>query len=254
VSAEDVVLPGPGGPLTLRLYRPAREAAAAVLLYLHGGGFVVGGLDSHDAICRVIAAETGTRVAALDYRLAPEHPFPAAVDDTRAALDWLAGRHAVLGVAGDSAGGTQAAVAALHARDRDIRLALQALVYPAVDQGGDHASRRRLAEGYLLSEDDIRWFGRQYFGDRPPVLTPDASPLRAPSHAGLAPALVVTCGFDPLCDEGGAYVATLAAAGVPVRHLRLEGGLHGCLNLARVLDCGRVALREMCRAWADVAA
>ncbi len=256
VDATDLCIAGPGGPLPLRIYR-ATPQPVGTLVYYHGGGFVLGGIASHDPICRSIAKQSGSTVVAVDYRLAPEHPYPAAVDDALAALDWAAAGPpelddgtGPLGVAGDSAGGTLAAVAALAARDRGIRLALQILAYPAVDQTGGHASRQRLAEGYLLTGDDIAWFGRQYFGDTGNRLDePAASPLRALSHAGLAPALVITAGFDPLADEGAAYAARLVAAGVAVRHLRLEGAIHGCLGLARWLVCGRRALDEIATAW-----
>lgn len=254
VAAEDIAIPGPGGALPIRVYRPAAAPAVkAALLYFHGGGFVVGDLDTHDSICRIIAARTGSLVASVHYRMGPEHPYPAAIADGTAALTWLAegpGRGLVLGVAGDSAGGTLAAVTALHARDLGIGLARQILIYPAVDQGGDFPSRRRLAEGYLLTEADIRWFTAQYFVGHPdPVLEPDASPLRAASHAGLAPALVLTCGFDPLVDEGKAYAAALRRAGVPVREICLEGAIHGCLGLAAYLACGRAALDRICDSW-----
>lgn len=251
VEAADIVIPD--GPAA-RVYRPGAGRPGSVLLYFHGGGFVVGDLDTHDAICRVLAARCGGLVVSVDYRLAPEHPYPAAIEDGEKALRWLAGEPfgpgLPLGVAGDSAGGTLAAVTALKARDRDIALALQMLIYPAVDQGGEYDSRRRLAEGYLLTVEDIDWFTENYFQGRAlPVLEPAASPLRAASHAGLAPALVLTCGFDPLVDEGKAYAAALAAAGVPVRSVCLEGAIHGCLGLAAYLGCGRAALDEMCRAW-----
>jgi acetyl esterase len=262
VEAADVTIRGKGGPLTLRLYRPAAAAGTLpALLYCHGGGFVLGGLESHDAICRTIAAEAGSVVVAVDYRLAPEHPYPAAVEDAVAALDWLnagpaelGGRLPAIAVGGDSAGGTLAAVLALHARDRGMALALQVLVYPAVDQGGDYPSRRRLAEGHLLTADEIAWFSRQYFGPRAePELAADASPIRAPSHAGLAPALIITAAFDPLADEGAAYAERLRAAGVQVRHVLLEGGIHGCLGLARRLACGKAVLEEICAVWRSVA-
>jgi acetyl esterase len=257
VVAADFHIPGPGGRLPLRRYSPGGQPAGqGTLLFFHGGGFVLGDLASHDPICRIIAARTGSTVIAVDYRLAPEHPYPAAVEDAFAALQWLAAEGPAaepLGVCGDSAGGSLAAVAALHARDRGLPLALQILVYPAVDQGGDFASRRRLAEGHLLTEADIIWFGQHYFC-RPdtPILDWTASPLRASSHAGVAPAVILTAGFDPLCDEGAAYAAALAAANVPVRHVRLEGAIHGCLGLARLLDCGRQALDEICAAWGAV--
>lgn len=249
VEAEDITLAG----MAARRYVPAGGARAkAALLYFHGGGFVVGDLETYDPHCRALAAAAGSVVVALDYRLAPEHPYPAAIEDGIAALRRLADEYSdcILGVAGDSAGGTMAAVIALHARDLGIPLAVQMLIYPAVDQAGDFSSRRRLAEGYLLTQADIEWFTRMYFGQsETPVLEPDASPLRAASHAGLAPALVLTCGFDPLVDEGDAYARTLAEAGVPVRHVRFEGSIHGCLGLAGYVASGRAALDEICRCW-----
>lgn len=252
VTAEDIRVAG----IPARRYQPQGGARAkAALLYFHGGGFVVGDLETHDPHCRALAAASGSVVVALDYRLAPEHRYPAAIEDGTAALQWLAAEHPgwILGVAGDSAGGTLAAVTALRARDLDIGLALQMLIYPAVDQAGEFPSRRRLAEGYLLTQADIDWFTEQYFGqNHTPVLEPGASPLRAPSHAGLAPALVLTCGFDPLVDEGDSYAQALKGAGVPVRHLRLEGSIHGCLGLAGYVASGKAALAEMCRAWSSV--
>lgn len=249
VEAEDITIAG----RPARRYQPVGgPKAEAALLYFHGGGFVIGDLDTHDPHCRAIAAESGSVVVALEYRLAPEHPYPAAIQDGLAALEWLVAEYSgwTLGVAGDSAGGTLAAVTALQARDRGIGLALQMLIYPAVDQAGDFPSRRRLADGYLLTQADIDWFTEQYFGQsHSPVLEPDASPLRAPSHAGLAPALVMTCGFDPLVDEGSAYAEALDKAGVKVRHVRLEGSIHGCLGLGGYLSSGRAGLAEMCRAW-----
>ncbi|CAA7623342.1 Esterase/lipase [Candidatus Terasakiella magnetica] len=261
VSSRDIAIPGPGGAVPLRIYAPEGGAKVkAALLYFHGGGFVVGDLETHDAICRIIAARCGSFVVAVDYRMGPEQPYPAAVQDGLAALRWLAdkptelgGEALRLGLCGDSAGGSLGAVAALHARDLGIALAVQILAYPAVDQGGTYASRLRLAEGYLLTQADIDWFCAQYFrGHVLPVLAPDASPIRAASHADLADAVIITAGFDPLADEGRAYAETLAAAGNRVRHVCLEGAIHGCLGLARYLGCGKAALDEICTAWGFV--
>lgn len=252
VEAEDISI----GGIPARRYQPQGGAKVkALLLYFHGGGFVVGDLETHDPHCRALAAESGSVVVAVDYRMGPEHPYPAAIQDGIAALHWAAADYAgwTLGVAGDSAGGTLSAVVALHARDLGIALAAQLLIYPAVDQAGDFPSRIRLADGYLLTQADIEWFTEQYFvGRTNPVLEPDASPLRAASHAGLAPALVLTCGFDPLVDEGDAYAEALKGAGVPVRHVRLEGSIHGCLGLAGYVQSGKQALAEVCRAWSSV--
>ncbi|WP_096704384.1 alpha/beta hydrolase [Magnetospirillum sp. 15-1] len=254
IVAEDFTI----GGIPARRYQPqGGPRSKALLLYFHGGGFVVGDLETHDPHCRALAADSGSVVVAVDYRLAPENPYPAAIEDGIAALKWAAREYAgwKLGVAGDSAGGTLAAVVALHARDLDIPLALQMLIYPAVDQRGDFPSRVRLARGYLLTQADMEWFTEQYFiGRANPVLEPDASPLRAASHAGLASALVLTCGFDPLVDEGDAYAQALKRAGVPVRHVRLEGSIHGCLGLAGYVASGKAALAEVCRAWGAVAA
>jgi acetyl esterase len=252
VTAEDFTIDG----IPVRRYQPqGGPKAKGLLLYFHGGGFVVGDLETHDPHCRTLAAESGSVVVAVDYRLAPENPYPAAVEDAIAALQWAVKEYPgwTLGVAGDSAGGTLSAVVALHARDLCIPLALQVLIYPAVDQMGDFPSRIRLANGYLLTQADIEWFVEQYFiGRVSPVLEPDASPLRAVSHAGLAPALVLTCGFDPLVDEGDAYAETLKGAGVPVRHVRLEGAIHGCLGLAGYVASGKKALAEACAAWTSI--
>lgn len=247
VPSREVV----AGALRLRLYQAG--PAGAVLLFFHGGGFVVGDLETHDAVCRTIASRTATMVVAVDYRLAPEHPYPAAVEDAAAAFDWVQGAFPglAIGLCGDSAGGTLAAVTAIRARDLGVAVAAQILVYPAVDQGGDYASRTRYGAGHLLSTSEIRWFTRQYFGSEAPVLEWPASPLRA-ELAGVAPAIIVTAGHDPLADEGAAYAAALAGAGVPVRHVRFEGSVHGCLNMARFLASGRAALDEICRAWAAV--
>lgn len=260
VTTTDHAIDGKGGRLPLRIYRPAKgKPVTAALLYFHGGGFVVGDLETHDSICRIIAKRCDSAVVAVDYRMGPESPYPAAIEDGIAALTWLAsgpvevgGPGLTLGVCGDSAGGTLAAVTALHARDLGVNLAMQMLIYPAVDQGGEYESRARLAKGYLLTEEDIVWFTEQYFvGRSGPVLEPDASPIRAASHAGLAPALVVTCGFDPLVDEGKAYAETLDKAGVPVRAVCLEGAIHGCLGLAAYLGCGKEALDEISASWKE---
>ncbi len=246
VTSTEIVVEG----LRLRLYRPA-EGPLPVLVFFHGGGFVIGDLETHDPICRWLAAKAGSIVVAVDYRLAPEHPYPAAVDDAWAALRWTARQFPDrrIGVCGDSAGGTLAAVAAIKARDAGIPLAMQILIYPATDVGGDHASRRQFAEGYLLGEADIRWF-RQHHTAGKRLLDAAASPLRAASHAGLVPAVVLTAGFDPLRDEGLAYVRALRAAGVPTRHVCFEDTVHGCLGLAGFLAAGRAMLDEAAAAWA----
>jgi acetyl esterase len=255
IDAKDVTIPGPGGEIPLRLYRPNDGPPAGALVYYHGGGFVVGSIDTHDSICRHITKSTGTLVISVEYRMGPEHPYPAAVEDAASALVWATGLvpNLPLGVGGDSAGGTLAAVMAQHARDLGIALAGQLLIYPAVDQLGDYPSRARLAEGHLLTQADIEWFTSQYFvGRQGPVLEPDASPIRAASLEGLAPALVLTCGFDPLVDEGQAYAKALDAAGVKVLSVCLEGAIHGCLGLGGYLECGKAALEQVSIAWSHM--
>jgi acetyl esterase len=262
VTVTQTELEGPAGPFQARIYHPALAPAPPlpVILYFHGGGFVIGDLNTHDPICRTLAIGSRSVVVSVDYHLAPEHPYPAAVRDAVAALNWV-GAHAdklgadptTLAVCGDSAGGTLAAVVAQHARDHGgPALAMQILLYPAVDQGGDYPSRDRFANGYLLTSDAITWFGKQYFGEQPPVLAPSASPIRAPSLQHLPPALVVTAGFDPLRDEGLAYAERLANAGVAVDYVCYEGTVHGFLGMARYLGSGRAALQEVCRAWRRV--
>jgi len=235
VRTRDFAIPGRAGAIAARLYTPAGLAApAGLLVYYHGGGFVLGGLDSHDAICRDLAAKGGVVLAAIDYRLAPEHPFPAAVEDAWDALTWIAahadelGSHSGrLGVGGDSAGGCLAAVVALCARDAGLELRLQLLVYPVTDFSEHRPSMSDNGEGYFLSSAAMRWFEQHY----QPVATDwRASPLLAPDHRGTAAAVVLTCEFDPLRDEGNEYATRLAAAGVTVEHHCYPGLIHGSLG------------------------
>jgi acetyl esterase len=228
-----------------------------VLVYLHGGGWVVGSLETHDGVCRALASRTPCVVAAVDYRLAPEHRFPAAVEDAWAATAWVAEHAASIGgdpdriaVGGDSAGGTLATACAIRARDHGLRLALQLLVYPVTDHRFDTASYEECAEGYGLTRDAMRWYWAQYLGPDDGS-SPEASPLRAADLAGLAPAHVVTAEYDPLRDEAEAYAARLEEAGVPVRLDRCEGLIHGFLRMPgtirradAVLDDAAAALRE----------
>src|SRR5207245_1775150 len=215
-AVKNLTADGPGGPIPLRVYRPADVPAGTplpVLVYYHGGGWVIGDLDTHDVQCRQITAEAGITVVAVDYRLAPEHKFPAAVDDAWAATRWVvahAGELAVdarrLAVGGDSAGGNLAAVVALLARDKGApAIAVQVLIYPVTDLVGETRSYRDFAEGYLLTREGMRWFIAHYLTAEAEAADWRASPIRAQSIAGLPPALIVTAGFDPLRDEGEAY-------------------------------------------------
>lgn len=240
-EVRELAIPGPAGQaLPARLYRPA-PGPLPVLLYLHGGGFVIGSLQTHDSLCRQLARRSGGAVLALDYRLAPEHAFPAAVDDTWAALAWLrehaadlaldAGR---IAIGGDSAGGTLAAVAAIHARDRGWPLALQLLITPGTTAHADTASHRLFSRGFLLDAATIEWFFDQviaYHHRRDWRF----APLEAESLDGVAPACVVLAECDPLVDEGLAYADRLRAAGVAVELDLVRGVVHDFIKMGRAL-------------------
>jgi acetyl esterase len=227
--------------IPVRVYRPAAAGPLPTLVYFHGGGFVIGDLDTHEAVCRALCRDVRAVVVSVGYPLAPEHRFPAAVEAAYAALAWVAehvdhyGADATrIAVGGDSAGGNLAAVCAQLAHADGLVLAGQLLIYPAVDLLGDYASRTENAEGYFLSLADMRWFAEHYIGmseDDPRVQAiardPRISPLLADSLEGLAPAVVVTAEYDPLRDEGNVYAAALEKAGVPVVHKELPSLIHG---------------------------
>jgi acetyl esterase len=244
---------GPAGPIPLRLYRGqgvAKDGPQPALVFFHGGGWVIGDLESHDQVCRALANATPCIVVSVDYRLAPEHKFPAAAEDAIAATQWIATNAARLGidagrlgVGGDSAGGNLAAVVALGARDRDgPRLAFQLLVYPAADMRMDWPSAERHAQQLPLTRAAMDWFIAHYLRSAADEADWRASPLRASSLKGLPPALIVTAGFDPLCDEGEAYAKALRAAGVPVVHQLFEGQIHGFLTMGRVVADSKRAI------------
>ncbi len=221
-----------------------------MFLYFHGGGWVLGGLNTHHGVCATLAQQAGCVVCSVDYRMAPEHRFPAAVDDAWAVTTWaaehadeLGGRPGALAVGGDSAGGNLAAVCALKARDTGLPLALQLLVYPVMDADLETSTYREFAEGYFLTAYAMRWFWDHYLpeGDR---FQPDASPLRADDVSGTAPALVITAEFDPLRDEGEAYARRLEEAGVPVTLSRYDGMIHGFYRMPAVIDRANDALAE----------
>jgi acetyl esterase len=236
LSVSDLAAPPGGRPA--RLYRPA-GAAPALMLFLHGGGFVIGDLDTHDRACRRLADRSGVPVLALDYRRAPEHPWPAAVDDAVAALRWIASGPAVLerpadaavAVAGDSAGGTLAALACLRLRGEapEAAPALQLLAYANTDLANSGASMQEEGHGFGLEAGDIEWFNAQWVPDPALRAGPRVSPLREPDLAGLPAAIVITCEHDPLRDQGEAYAERLRAAGVPVRARREAGMVHNFL-------------------------
>ena len=248
-----------GAKVRVRVYAPGFAEPLPALLYFHGGGFTIGSVDTHDAVCRMLAAEAGCLVLSVDYRLAPEHRFPTAANDAHDALRWVHAHADALGVdrsrfavGGDSAGGTLAAVAAIHARDEGIACALQILIYPGTRRDKDAASRIALAEGFLLDATTIDWFFDQY-APRPAdrddwrFAPLDGRGPAGPSVdlAGVAPACVVTAGFDPLHDEGVAYTARLADAGVAVTHLDYPGLIHGFLQFGGAIAAARQAHRDI---------
>ncbi len=248
-----------GGAIPLRLYRGAATAYGEILpalVYFHGGGWVIGDLDTHDSLCRHLANAAQCIVVAVDYRLAPEHKFPAAVEDCFAATSWVAQKGAALGVdgerlavGGDSAGGNLAAVVSLIARDRGApKLRCQALLYPAVDCAMTHASHERFAEGYLLTRPTMKWFYEQYLREPADVDDWRASPLRAADLSGVAPALVLTAGNDVLCDEGEAYARQLQQAGVPVQLRHFPDQIHGFLAMGKIVQAAQPALDDIAAA------
>jgi acetyl esterase len=245
-AAEDFEVDG----VPVRLYAPAGAADGPVVVFFHGGGWVVGSLDTHDGVCRALANRSGCRIAAVHYRLAPEHRFPAAVDDSWTVTHWAFGQASRVAVAGDSAGGNLAAVMALRARDEGLPLAHQVLVYPVIDHRFDTASYLANATGCGLTLAGMRWYWDHYLGGADGA-HPDASPLRAASLAGVAPALVVVCGLDPLRDEGVAYAERLRASGVPARLSEYEDMIHGFLRMPAVIDRSRNVLDEVGAALRD---
>lgn len=231
-TVEDITLPVRDGSVRARLYRPSR--AKGTVLFLHGGGWMIGSLDTHDGSCRMLANCTPCDVVSLEYRKAPEHPFPAAVNDVDDALGWLVDNGASLGldaqriiVVGESAGANLAAVLARHARDSGRPLAGQVLIYPATDMSLDSQSYRDFGEGFFLTAEGVEWYLGHYFADPSQRFHPDAAPLRAPDLHGLAPAFIVTAEFDPLRDEGRAYAARLIEAGNDVAYVEWKGVVHG---------------------------
>jgi acetyl esterase len=259
-QVENRSVPGPGGGIPVRVYRPTTPSPAAVVAYFHGGGWVIGDIDTHDDTCRLLCDRTGAVVVSVGYRLAPEHRFPAALDDCDAVTTWIAAHGPDLGVddvrlglAGDSAGGNLAAAVTLRARDRGHpAIGAQALVYPAVDFTTVRPSVVSNGEGYLLSAAAMRWFAAQYLGDHDPA-DPLASPLRA-DLAGLPPAVVATAEFDPLRDEGRAYGAALAAAGVRVEAFEFAGLVHGFMGLRALSPASAVATDTVWAAFATLLA
>lgn len=246
-------IPGPYGEIPIRVYSPKGETPFPVLLYFHGGGWVLGNLDTADAICRSLANQAGCIVVSVDYRLAPEYKFPAAAEEAYTAIQWIAQHASSMGadpnrmaVGGDSAGGNLAAVAALMARDRKApRLLHQLLVYPVTHYSFDTVSYQENGNGYLLSKNDMIWFWDHYLQNESDGKHSYASPLLSENLVGLPPATVITAEFDPLRDEGEAYANRLREAGNHVIHTRYNGMVHGFFRMAGLLDQGRNALLEV---------
>lgn len=254
-SVEDTTFSGPTRELAARIYRPegAPNETMPTVLFIHGGGHVIGDLDTHDNQARTICRDTKAVVVSVEYRLAPEDPWPAGADDCLTATQWVfenvarfGGDPKAIGVAGDSAGGNLAAVTAVRARDAGLQFRAQLLIYPAVDfnADADYPSRLEFAEGYFLTLDDMVWFGLQYAGRGAPIEHPHLSPIHA-ELAGLPPAVVVTGEYDPLRDEGEAYAAALSKAGVSVELVRGPGMIHGFYDLG-VISPTAASLVEQC--------
>lgn len=266
-EVADVEVPGGDGSIPARVYRPDTEAdLVPTVLFVHGGGFVIGDLETHDNQARAVCAGVEAVVVSIDYRLAPEHPWPAAVEDTVAAYRWLVdaavelgGTRDRLGVAGDSAGGNLSAVAAVTARDEGLPMAAQLLLYPGVDFHGERPSLEENAEGFLLTTDDVEWFARNYLDLEDGRAAHDveaallAHPYLSPLHAdlrGVAPAVVVTAEYDPLRDDGDAFAQALQEAGVEVDHLPEAGLIHGFFDMFPFSPAAREAVDRAVEAFA----
>ncbi|WP_034388687.1 alpha/beta hydrolase [Deinococcus sp. YIM 77859] len=257
-GTRDLTLPGPAADLPARLYTPEGEGPHPLTVYFHGGGFVAYSIETHDSVCRELCAGARSAVLSVEYRLAPEHRFPAAVEDAYAALCWAAANGEALGadtsrlaVAGDSAGASLAMACTLRARDEGgPPLRAQLLIYPAADfvNVDRYPSRRENAEGFFLTEERMRFFGQMYLADPAHAAHPHVSPLHAAELHGLPPALVMTAEFDPLRDEGAAYAEALRQAGVRAEHLPGPGMIHGFANMT-ALSPAAAALLDRAAAW-----
>ena len=258
-ATEDRRIPGQAGEIPVRIYRPDEKGPHPVVVFFHGGGFVIGDIDTHDLICHNFASRVPCVVVSVDYRLAPEHPFPAGVEDACAATQWVAEHAAELGgdparlaVAGDSAGGNISAIVARRARDAGgPPLRFQLLIYPATDLSRSMPSHTENGEGYLLTTESINWFMNHYIPEGNDLRQPDLSPLFCADLAGLPPALVITAEFDPLRDEGEAYAAKLREAGVDATASRYDGMIHAFFGMDALFDGSKKATDEAVRALQD---
>nr|ACL67848.1 lipolytic enzyme [uncultured bacterium] len=251
-AVKDQSIPGPAGEIPVRIYTPEGPGPFPLLVYYHGGGWVIGDIETHDGLCRSLTNAAQCVTVSVDYRLAPEHKFPAAIDDAYAAAEWVAanapalgGRAAPIAVGGDSAGGNLAAAVTLIARDRGTpSIGYQLLFYPVLDFASDTASYADNGEGYLLTKNTMRWFWNHYLKRESDGENPHASPLRAEDLRGLPPGLVITAEFDPLRDEGEAYAARLREAGVAVTTKRYAGMIHAFMNMPAILGQAKMAFDE----------
>jgi acetyl esterase len=251
-EVRDITVPGPGGPIPVRVFRPACEGPLPLVAYAHGGGWVIGSLDGFDPLCRALANASGAVIASIGYRLAPEHPFPAGLEDVRAAVRWLAENARELGgdpdrvaIAGDSAGGNLATVTARRLRDEGgSPLRFQALVYPVCDSGLNTPSYHESGDGFGLTAAGMKRYWELYL-DGADGRRPDASPLQAEDLAGLPPAFVLTVRHDVLRDEGEAYARALESAGVPVTLRRYDGAIHGFFRWMAKSRLSRQAVAEV---------
>jgi acetyl esterase len=251
---EDRVIDANGAKLPVRIYTPEAKGPLPILMFYHGGGWVIGDCETHDVPCRALANGAGCMVVSVDYRLAPEHKFPAAPEDCYAAAVWIAGHAAELGgdakriaVGGDSAGGNLSAAVAQMARDRGgPALEFQLLIYPVTSYEADTVSSKVNAEGYLLTKGAMEWFWGHYLGAGSDGAQPYASPLRATNFGNLPPAFVITAEFDPLRDEGAAYAEKMRRAGVTVKHSDYKGAIHGFFSLGHILDQGKTVMADAC--------
>ncbi len=262
-SVEDITILGPARPIPARVYRPDVEGPVPTMAFFHGGGFVIGDIETHDDQARLICRDGEMVVVSVDYRLAPEHPFPAGFEDCLAATKWVAANVATLGddpdriiVGGDSAGGNLSAGVAQAVRDSGPRLAAQFLIYPGVDfaADADYPSRVANAEGYFLTADDMLWFSTQYVPEGADHADPRLSPIRASDLSGVAPAVIGVAEFDPLRDEGLAYAKALEAAGVEVRAKCYDGMIHGFFGFTALSPGAGAAAADMIAALRSLVA
>ncbi len=257
-SVEDITVPGAEGELKARVYRPLGDGPVPTVAFFHGGGWVIGDLDTHDAMAREVCKGANAVVVSVDYRMGPEHHFPAAPRDAVASARWIKQRTAdfggndLFGVAGDSAGGNLSAVVSQQLHADGIEVDAQLLIYPAVDPLGDFPSRTENGKGYFLEQASMDWFGGHYVTETTNPNDPLLAPLKAESLAGLAPAVIATAEFDPLRDEGEVYGQELAKAGVKVDVKRGEGLIHGCFDMGHMSPAAQAFVDERVQRFGEV--